>query len=154
MVRRRQKKKIRQRGTRSHGWGVTKDHKGAGMRGGKGNAGTMGHLGIQVILREKAGEKVIGKYGFKRPQKRQYSDKTHPTINVSHLDQSIDNLVSKGVASMEGSTYNVNLTSMGITKLLAQGDITRAINITVAKASERAVSKVEEAGGSVTIVEE
>ena len=54
------------------GWGIQKDHKGKGMQGGKGNAGTMNHRYIQVVKREKAGERIIGKYGFKRPQKRQY----------------------------------------------------------------------------------
>jgi large subunit ribosomal protein L15 len=46
---------------------------------------------------------------------------------------------------------SVNLGELGYDKLLGKGKINRPINITVAKASERAVSKVEAAGGSVSI---
>jgi len=121
------------------------------MQGGSGNAGTMNHRYIQVVKQEKAGAKIIGKYGFKRPQKRQYEVET---INVSHLDQSIDTMVEDGDANLDGSTYEVNLQELGIEKLLAQGNVHRKINITVEKASSRAVSKIEDAGGSVTILNE
>jgi len=41
------------------GWGVQKDHKGKGMQGGAGNAGTMNHNYIAIIKRQKAGERII-----------------------------------------------------------------------------------------------
>jgi large subunit ribosomal protein L15 len=121
------------------------------MRGGRGNAGTTTHRYIQVVKIEKAtGKKIIGKYGFKRPQKM---IKEVDTMNVSHLDQSIDTLVEDGFAQKEGKSYTINLAEMGIDKLLAQGNVNRAINVTVEKASERAVSKIEKAGGSITLLE-
>lgn len=151
MVRRKKKKVRRQRGGRSHGWGVIRDHKGAGMRGGRGNAGTTTHRYIQVVKREKAtGTKIIGKYGFKRPQKM---IREVDTINVSHLDQSIDTLVDEGQAQKSGKSYSINLSEIGIDKLLAQGNVHRAIDVTVEKASSRAISKIEEAGGSVSLLE-
>lgn len=134
------------------GWGIQRDHKKSGIRGGFGKAGTMSHRKIQVILEEKRTRtKIIGKYGFKRPQKRQY---TVPTMNVSHLDQSIDRLVEDGKAEKKRKTYSVNLNDIGIQKLLAQGSVTRKINVTVAAASSNAISKIEGAGGSVTITED
>ena len=150
MVRRSTKKVRRQRGSRNMGWGVQKDHKGKGMQGGAGNAGTMNHNYIAIIKRQKAGERIIGKYGFKRPQKRQYDFKS---INVSHLDQSIDNLVSLGQAKLTGKTYDVNLSNLGYKKLLAQGEIKRSIKVTVDKASEKAVEKIETAGGKVKLLD-
>ncbi len=35
-----QKKNVRQRGTKTHGYGSMKKHRGAGHRGGRGNAGS------------------------------------------------------------------------------------------------------------------
>ncbi|MBT7062960.1 50S ribosomal protein L15, partial [Candidatus Woesearchaeota archaeon] len=36
MVIRKQKKSVKQRGSRTHGWGAGKKHRGAGHRGGRG----------------------------------------------------------------------------------------------------------------------
>ena len=116
MVVRRSKKVRRQRSSRSHGWGVVKDHKGAGMRGGKGNAGVTQHHWISTVKAEKAsGKKLIGKYGFKRPQ--QYIKK-YGTINVSHLNEYVDTLVDSGKAELKGKTYTINLGDLGFSKLL------------------------------------
>ncbi|MDH5403180.1 MAG: 50S ribosomal protein L15 [Candidatus Heimdallarchaeota archaeon] len=151
MVVRRSRKVRKQRGGRSHGWGVVKDHKGSGMSGGKGNAGRMSHKWLQYVIREKeTGEKALGQYGFKRPQ--QFTTK-YSTINTSHLDQSIDSLVNSGKASKDGDVYQIDLNTLGITKLLAQGDISRKINITVKIATERAIKKVTESGGKVILPE-
>ncbi|MFV2013804.1 MAG: uL15m family ribosomal protein [Candidatus Heimdallarchaeota archaeon] len=149
MVVRRSKKVRRQRASRSHGWGVVKDHKGAGMRGGRGNAGVTQHRWIQTVKKEKeTRKKIIGKYGFKRPQ--QYLEK-NKTINVSHLNESVDTLVNNGKATLKGKTYNVNLDDIGISKLLAQGNVAKKMNITVSRATDRAISKIKKAGGKVTL---
>ncbi len=147
----RQKRKVRrQRGSRSHGWGVIKDHKGAGMRGGRGNAGVTTHKWIQTVIKSKETRtKIIGKYGFKRPL--QFQGK-YNTLNVSHLDQSIDTLVSEEKATLEGGSYEINLKQLGITKLLAQGSVSKKLNISVERATERAISKIEAAGGSVKLL--
>lgn len=152
MVVRRKKKVRRQRGSRSHGYGVIRDHKGSGIRGGVGNAGTNTHRYIQIVkLEKKTGKKIIGKYGFKRPQNRV---KDVETINVSHLDQSIDTMVEQGEASIDGNDYAVNLDELGYEKLLAQGNVHRKMNITVKKATSRAISKIKDAGGSVQLLKE
>lgn len=150
MVVRRTKKVRRQRGGRSHGWGVVKDHKGHGMSGGRGGAGVSQHKWIQTIIRAKeAGVKPLGKYGFKRPQEFQ---KKYEVINVSHLNESVETLVENGKAEKSGDAFTVNLKQLGVTKLLAQGTVTKKLNVTVERATERAVKKVEAAGGSVTLL--
>jgi ribosomal protein L15 len=119
------------------------------MRGGRGNAGVTQHHWIQTVKKEKAlGKKLIGKYGFKRPQQYMQKDST---INVSHLNESLDTLVEKGKATMRGQTYTVDLKDLGIMKLLAQGNVTKKVNVTVSKATERAVTKIKKAGGKVTL---
>ena len=76
-----------------------------------------------------------GMYGFNR----------HPSlrnVNVSINMQEVQDLA-------DGDS--INLSEMGYDKLLGKGRIDRAIHITVAEASARAIEKVEAAGGSVTI---
>ncbi len=149
MVVRRKRKIRRQRGGRAHGWGIQKDHKGAGMRGGRGNAGVTQHNWIRTIIEaKKEGRKPIGKYGFKRPQE---FIKKYKTINVSHLDQTIDSLVEAGKATLEKGRYTINLGDLKISKLLSQGKVTRAINITVDRATESAINKIKAAKGSVIL---
>ena len=153
MTVRRSRKVRKQRGSRSHGYGVVKDHKGKGMSGGAGKAGLFSHRWLQAIKEAKKARRknITGKYGFIRPQ--QYLKK-YPVINVSHLNASIDTLVKEGKATKEGDKYVIDLSKLGIKKLLSQGDITKAMDITVEMATERAIAKVEEAGGSVTLLDE
>ena len=105
--------------------------RGAGKRGGRGNAGIGKH---KVMFRNKYMPGHWGMHGFNRhPGLR----KVNVSINVSEVDQ-----------MTEGDS--INLTEMGYDKLLGKGPITRAINITVSEASAGAVKKVEEAGGTVS----
>ena len=63
------------------------------------------------------------------------------TCNVFELEQ------------MERKGDLINLTEMGIDKLLGSGQINTPLNITVEAASPKAIAKVEAAGGSVSLEE-
>jgi large subunit ribosomal protein L15 len=77
-----------------------------------------------------------GMYGFNRdPSLRT----VHVTANVSQL------------ADIAGDNDSINLSELGIDKLLGSGRITQAISVTVEHASAKAIQKVEAAGGSVTL---
>ncbi len=93
----------------------------------------------------------MGKKGFKRPQDlvRIYQVNT---INVKDLDQRIDNLVLDKKAIKSGGSYTINLNEINIQKLLGKGDINKAINITVNKSSRKAMEKIKEAGGKITLL--
>jgi len=69
-------KKRRQRGSRTHGGGTHKNRRGAGHRGGRGNAGRAKH--------EFHNHEPLGKSGFKRPQKVQ---EEVVEIDVRELDE-------------------------------------------------------------------
>ena len=117
--------------SRYHGRGK-KAGRGAGKRGGRGNAGINKH---RLMPRLKYMPGHWGMYGFNR----------HPSlrnVNVSINMQEVQDLA-------DGDS--INLSEMGYDKLLGKGRIDRAIHITVAEASARAIEKVEAAGGSVTI---
>ena len=116
---------------RYHGRGK-KAGRGAGKRGGRGNAGINKH---RLMTRLKYMPGHWGMHGFNR----------HPSlrnVNISINMQEVQNLA-------DGDS--INLSEMGYDKLLGKGRIDRAIHITVAEASARAIEKVEAAGGSVTI---
>ena len=117
--------------SRYHGRGK-KAGRGAGKRGGRGNAGINKH---RLMTRLKYMPGHWGMYGFNR----------HPSlrnVNVSINMQEVQDLADDD---------SINLSEMGYDKLLGKGRIDRAIHITVAEASARAIEKVEAAGGSVTV---
>lgn len=119
------------RGSRYHGRGK-KAGRGAGKRGGRGNAGINKH---RLMTRLKYMPGHLGMFGFNR----------HPSlrsVNVSINVQEVQNLT-------DGDS--IDLGEAGYDKLLGKGRIDRAVHITVAEASARAIEKVEAAGGSVSI---
>jgi len=131
------------RGSRTHGKGSQKRHRGAGSRGGRGEAGNWKH--------EKFPLKKQGKYGFKRPESVQ---EEKAVLNVGQIDESIDVLVDDGVAEEEGEGYTIDLASLGVDKLLGSGQVYNELRLTVNEATDSAVNKVEEAGGAVNVESE
>ncbi|MHA1302680.1 MAG: uL15 family ribosomal protein [Candidatus Heimdallarchaeaceae archaeon] len=147
MVKRFNKRVRKFRGSQHHGWGKQKGHKGSGIRGGVGKSGPKTRHKMLVILGRR---KPIGKHGFIRPQKL---EKRRKQINVSHVEAMLPRLIYEGKAEKKGKTYAVDLEELGYKKLLAQGEIKTPMEITVEEASEKAMKKVEEAGGKVIVKE-
>jgi len=115
---------------RTHGRGY-KVGRGAGKRGGRGNAGMNKH---RVMTRIKYMPKHWGMHGFNRhPSLRNVS----VTANVGQLEE------------MANGKDSINLSEMGIDKLLGSGRISTALTVTVSEASQRAVEKIEAAGGTI-----
>lgn len=119
------------RGSRYHGRGK-KSGRGAGKRGGRGNAGINKH---RLLTRLKYMPRHWGMHGFNR----------HPSLRKVNISMNLQELQDMTEED------NVNLGELGYDKLLGKGKMNRAMNIVVAKASARAISKVESAGGTVTI---
>ncbi len=130
------------RGYRTHGRGK-KSGRGAGIIGGHGQAG-LGKTGKIGML--KYDRDHFGRHGFKRPQCMVQANRT---INVGELSEQIERFVSMGFAKKDGDAYTVNLSDAGIDKLLGNGAISIAVNVTVAEASAKACEKIAAAGGSV-----
>ena len=115
---------------RTHGRGH-KAGRGAGKRGGRGLAGISKH---RVMTRIKYMPKHWGMHGFNRD----------PSLRVVHITCNVSDLERLAQGSDE-----INLTEMGIDKLLGSGRINAAITVTVENWSASAQSKVEAAGGSI-----
>ena len=130
------------RGKRTHGRGK-KAGRGAGKRGGRGNAGLHKHKFITTL---KYYPDHFGRHGFKRPLSLGKAD---ITINISDVVEHTDKLLANGIAVQKGDTIEVDLTAMGIDKLLGTGKVTSKYEIKVSKATPKAVEKVETAGGKI-----
>jgi len=131
------------RGARTHGRGK-KHGRGAGGRGGKGNAGLHKHKFKWMV---KYDPDHFGRHGFVRhAQARPLS-----TINLDELLARIAALEGQGHARRSNGGMDVDLTAAGIDKLLGRGRVGVVLKVTVARASETAVAKVAAAGGQVMV---
>ena len=119
----------------THGRGK-KGGRGAGLRGGRGNAGLCKH---KFMYMNKYMPDHYGSHGFKRPRSAIKKDKI---INVGQLEE------------LFPGEKDIDLTKEGYDKLLGGGNIKTKIKIKVDNASEKAVAKIEKKGGEVLLPEE
>ena len=150
-------KKIRKfRGSRVCGYGRVGQHRKTGQRAGRGKTTQWKKSKKTYYLKQKElgfpdPDWDFGKKGFKRPQDIVRIYKVN-TINLKDLDQSIDNLVQENKASKSGNAYTINLDELNIQKVLGRGEIKKKMNVSVRKASENAIAKIEAAGGKITLL--
>lgn len=137
------KKNTRQRGSKTHGWGAKKKHRGQGHRGGRGMAGTGKRADTKKPSYWK--ERYFGKQGFvsKTPKV-----KINP-INISFIEQHIYKFLSKDLIKKEDSFYSLELEKLGFNKLLGDGRVSMKFRIKTPYASKTAIEKVKQAGGEV-----
>jgi large subunit ribosomal protein L15 len=130
------------RGSRTHGRGK-KAGRGAGLRGGRGNAGLHKHKWISIV---KYDPDYFGHHGFKRPQSVVYSK---ITMNLSEIEQALPTFSKDGFADQKGGKWTVDLTRMGVDKLLGSGRVKTPMAVKVAEASANAEKKLKAAGGEL-----
>jgi len=130
------------RGHRTHGRGY-KSGRGAGIRGGKGNAGLHKH---KFMAMNKYAPMHFGRHGFKRPPETKAEIST---INLCDIEERFEELLSAGNIKEQDGVYVVNLREMGIDKLLGSGKPTRKYRIIVDMCSEKAIERIKEAGGEI-----
>ena len=151
MVTRQESKSRKQRGKRTHGWGMGKKHRGAGNRGGRGRAG-LGKRGAQKkTLPLSQGKKAVGKIannntGMEVVRKNAI---IRNIINLSNLSNKIEGWVNSKNAKKTKETYSINLSKLGYDKLLSDGELNKKINVNIAAYSVKAKEKLEAAGGKI-----
>src|SRR6267143_1922570 len=138
----RRRKTRRLRGSRCHGWGRSGQHRDSGMQGGHGNAGWKRHRWSSVI---RYGWE-IGKTGF-----TPVNPKYQRAINIDQLSQNLQTLSEQGKTKSAGNRIEIDLGQIGYTKLLGRGNVTQPLRITVAQCTEKAASKISQAGGEVVL---
>ena len=146
MVVRKQKKVSKYRASTTHGGGHRKKRRGAGSRGGRGNAGTGKKAG-----QKKAGRAPsLGSKGFNIHR----SVAKPRTVNLSYFSEKrLAGLVEAKLVSKNAEVYIVELASLGYEKLLGTGTISSAVQFKSKQWSAKAQEKVTAAGGSLVAVE-
>lgn len=138
----RRKRKInKMRGSRSIGGGCSKKRRGAGHKGGKGNAGAGKHHWTWTV---KFDPDHFGKHGFKRPKK---AIKKVNSVNLSFLNEKADYFLEKGLATKEGDSIIIDVTEIGYNKVLGGGKLAKPLTIKSPMFSSSAENKIQEAGG-------
>lgn len=133
-------RKVRKlRGSRTHGYGQIGQHRHSGKQGGHGNAGLHKHKWSWMVIND---PDHFSRDQYAVPGARKISK----WLNVGDLDGLLSHENKKKGA--EGAV-SVDLTSMGVEKLLGSGAVTRAFNVKVGSFTERAKTKLEEAGGKI-----
>jgi len=131
-----QRKTRKMRGSRTHGYGRIGQHRDAGSKGQR-KVGRHKHLWSYVTTYE---PDYFGKHGFTSPQSLKRKENI---INISKLGE-----LSQKFSEEKGTTH-VDLTSLGFTKLLGTGNITKPLIVNVASCSKTAAEKIKKAGGQV-----
>jgi large subunit ribosomal protein L15 len=126
------RKTRKNRGSRTQGYGRVGQHRKSGSQGFR-KAGRHKHTWSYVVTHE---PNYFGKHGFTSPQSLTRKTKT---INIAQLE----------ALTAEGETQTIDLTSLGYTKLLGTGKITKPITIKIPSSSKTATQKIEQAGGKI-----
>jgi large subunit ribosomal protein L15 len=136
------KKVHKYRGGTTHGGGSRKKRRGAGSRGGRGNAGTGKRAG-----QKKAGVgNVLGRSGF-RPRRMIIVTKA---INVGRFTPLfVEKLVKSGKAVKENDLTTIDLSKIGYDKLLGTGTISLKLKLIITKFTPSAEEKIKAAGGEI-----
>jgi large subunit ribosomal protein L15 len=152
----------KKRGTRVCGYGRISQHRNKGQRGGCGMfVAKLRQHRTKYIIERNAGFPThymgrtweLGHRGFHIPATLVRLRKCN-TLNIIDLEMSVDKWVAAGQAEKRGETYVVNLETVDFGKLLGKGMITKKLDVTVAKASEKVVEKFKAAGCKLTVTKE
>jgi len=142
-------KKKRARGSRTHGGGSGKNRRGAGHRGGRGRAGRAKH--------EHHNHEPLGKSGFTRPEG---TERDAREIQLRTLDENAGLYVEEGLAEETdgGDAYAIDARDVveggheaDAVKVLAGGQVRRSLSVTADAFSDRAVERLEAAGGEAIV---
>jgi len=125
------------RGSRTQGYGRVGQHRKKGSKGMR-NVGRHKHLWSYVLRYE---PDYFGKKGFVSPKSLR---KKENVINIKRLDE----IAEKFSTEKEGKTF-IDLESLGYTKLLGTGKISKSLAVKVASCTKSAAEKIKEAGGQI-----
>lgn len=130
------KKTNKRRGSMTHGWGSKKKHRGAGSRGGRGNAGIEGHKRLMLKMRGIE----IGSRGF-ATMKEKGLKKELKNVNIGELEK------------LAGEKKEVIIREFGYEKVTGKGSLSRPLKVIAKSFSERAQEKIEQAKGQAVLEE-
>jgi large subunit ribosomal protein L15 len=128
----------KKRGSRTQGYGRVGQHRCTGSKGMR-KPGRHKHLWSYVIRYE---PDYFGKKGFNSPKSLR---KKENVINVGKLEEMAEKV---SMRNEKGKSF-IDLGSLGYTKLLGTGKVTKPLLVKVASCSKSAAGKIEEVGGQI-----
>ena len=132
-------RKIRKkRGSRTHGYGRVGQHRCHGSKGYR-KAGRH-KAGWSYVLRYEPD--YFGKKGFTSPKSLKQK------VNVMNVGK-LDEIASKFSTEKEEGKFFIDLESLGYTKLLGTGKVTKPLIVKVPSCSNSAAEKIKGAGGQI-----
>jgi len=132
-------RKIRKkRGSRTHGYGRVGQHRCHGSKGYR-KAGRH-KAGWSYVLRYEPD--YFSKKGFTSPKSLKQK------VNVMNVGK-LDEIASKFSTEKEEGKFFINLESLGYTKLLGTGKVTKPLIVKVPSCSNSAAEKIKGAGGQI-----
>jgi large subunit ribosomal protein L15 len=136
------KRKVRKlRGSRTHGWGTSGQHRESGMLGGHGNAGLFRHKKSAVI-----------RYKIQMKKKRlqpKTEDKRRSVTSVGQLEDLLVRQDCAHAVSEHDGKKLLDLQVLGFTKLLGSGKVHVPVLVKIDSFSKSAAAKLEAAGGRI-----
>lgn len=144
MVVRRRPKARKLLGSRTWGGGSAKKRKGAGHRGGKGWAGSGKKKKTKWTWVVKYCPDYFGSRGFKRPQNQVFNP---VVVNLDQVEELVEKHSGLVVGRDEENRMIVDLSKLGVDKVLGRGKIGTAMVVKAPTFSEKAKQKLEAMGG-------
>ncbi|MDD1678099.1 MAG: 50S ribosomal protein L15 [Methanomicrobiales archaeon] len=136
-------KRSKYRGSRTCGAGTHKNRRGGGSRGGRGHSGGCKHH----FMRYYAQGVTYGKNGFS-PLPRS----AESVMDVGVLDMMTASLLQQEMVTQEGDIIAVDMTRLGVDKVLGGGKVLHKLHISAHSFSALAREKIEAAGGKAEII--
>lgn len=136
-------KRSKFRGSRSCGGGTHKNRRGGGSRGGRGHAGGCKHHFVRYYMKGM----TYGKHGFHHDQQLQVK-----VLDIGSIDMMAESLLREGLATQKGDIISIDVTHLGIDKVLGSGSVRRKLHVAARAFSEQAKAKIEGAGGQTVTV--
>ena len=118
------------RGSRTVGYGRIGQHRDSGSKGHR-KVGRHKHLWSYVVTHE---PDYFGKSGFVSPKS------LHTRVNTINL---------RKLEELTQTNQKIDLTTLGYTKLLGSGKISKALIVQVPSCSKSAAEKIKKAGGEI-----
>ena len=138
------KKRLKRiRGTRTCGGGSHKKRRGSGSRGGVGNAGAHSHHVVRSLKRGIIKGMHISHQHIRHDEK---------TLNIGNLEEMLEELIREGKAEEKADGIYLDVTELGIEKILGKGKVTKKLMLSANAVTETAKGKIESAGGTVSII--
>jgi len=133
VVVRKRKKKNKLRARRTFGKGDTKNNRGAGVRGGRGRAGSKKHNKMKYLSE-------VGTLRKLKPKKK------YPSLNLDDINKLIEKISKQKESEKHEGLLVFDGKKLGIRKILSVGELKQKVFFKNVSLSKQALEKVEKAG--------